>query len=228
MRLSNNFFGHLTKIFWKGCQNCILRVQTNYFKSLNILVQKWTNFGNDMNTNGNHRVKKTDQLNGWVSFHILNMGRKKNSSLTYFEVTWIEIKLPGGKCTRCKTNKSKILSDWTINAQEIGGFSNIYEMSWRMLEKKPNNQQRVLELAADGGTGATTRRCWFNCCNFTRFFFHFAHQAKGLCLHKHKLPLQDSLTTEFKRKDVNSISWVNISQRRFQLGVEMNLIERNK
>ena len=45
-------------------------------------------------------------------------------------------KLLRGTCSSCKRNKSLIVSDQTIQAEELGNFLNIWALKPRMLERK--------------------------------------------------------------------------------------------
>ena len=56
--------------------------------------------------------------------------------ITQNKKTGAPVKLLRGTCSTCKRNKSLIVSDQTIQAEELGNFLNIWARQPRMSERK--------------------------------------------------------------------------------------------
>ena len=77
--------------------------------------------------------------------------------ITINKKTGMPVKLLRDTCSTCKRNKSLIVSDQTIQAEELGDFfKHLGSAAKNVGEKILNNPGRALEIAANFGTAAAS------------------------------------------------------------------------
>ena len=104
--------------------------------------------------------------------------------ITQNKKTGAAVKLLRGTCSTCKRNKSPIVSDQTIQAEGLGDFFRGVGKAAKNVGKKIlNNPGRALELAANIGTAAASKKPRMIAATAPDFI-KFVHQGKGLYLGK--------------------------------------------
>ena len=77
--------------------------------------------------------------------------------ITINKKTGMPVKLLRDTCSTCKRNKSLIVSDQTIQAEELGDFfKHLGSAAKNVGEKILKNPGRALEIAANFGTAAAS------------------------------------------------------------------------
>ena len=90
------------------------------------------------------------------------------------------VKILRGNCMICSRNKSLIVSDRTINAEDLGDFFKHLGSAAKNVGKKIlNNPGRALEIAANIGTAAASKNPRLIAATAPDVI-KFAHQGKGL------------------------------------------------
>ena len=104
--------------------------------------------------------------------------------ITQNEKTGAPVKLLRGTCSSCKRNKSLIVSDQTIQAEELGDFFRGIGKAAKSVGKKVlNNPGRAIELATNIGTAAASKNPRMIAATAPDII-KFVHQGKGLYLGK--------------------------------------------
>ena len=104
--------------------------------------------------------------------------------ITQNKKTGAPVKLLRGTCSTCKRNKSLVVSDQTIQAEELGNFFKHLGSAAKNVGKKIlKNPGRALELAANIGTAAASKNPRMIAATAPDII-KFVHQGKGLYLGK--------------------------------------------
>ena len=104
--------------------------------------------------------------------------------ITQNKKTGAPVKLLRGTCSSCKSNKSLIVSDQTIQAEGLGDFFRGIGKAAKSVGKKIlNNPGRALELAANIGTAAASKNPRMIAATAPDII-KLVHQGKGLYLGK--------------------------------------------
>ena len=99
--------------------------------------------------------------------------------ITVNKKTGMPVKLLRGTCTTCKSNKSLIVSDQTINGEGLGNFfKHLCSAAKNVGKKILNNLGRAPELAANIGAAAASKNPKLIAATAPDIT-KFVHQGKG-------------------------------------------------